>query len=121
MDQMTAQPTPTPTPAATPTPQVVNSAGQPVQAPTSGELNGGAQAGIGAAIGVGNICCGPMCYTCPTIVSSIVGIVLYFAWKKEKPQTAKTILLVTIITGLLGMMLFGVFFAIGLAGAILDA
>ncbi len=120
MDQSNAQPTSTPTPA----PQVinvVNTVGQPVSTTNpSGELNGAAQAGIGAAIGVGNICCGPTCYACPTVVSSIVGVVLYFVWKKEKPQTAKNILMVTVITGIIGLAIFGIFFAIGLAGAILD-
>ncbi len=85
------------------------------------ELSGGATAGISAAIGVGNVCCGPMCYTCPTIISTIVGVVLYASWKQEKPQTAKTILTVTLITAAVAFLGFGILFSIGLAGSILDS
>ena len=85
------------------------------------ELSSGATAGISAAIGVGNVCCGPVCYTCPTVLSSIIGIVLYFSWKKDIPKTAKTILIVTIVTALIAFGGFGILFAIGLAGSILDS
>lgn len=91
-----------------------------VNANTSKELSGGATAGISTAIGVGNVCCGPLCYTCPTVLSSIVGIVLYFSWKDEKPKTAKTILIVTLVTGLIALGGFGVLVMFGFASTLLQ-
>ena len=123
MDEHTSAPQSTaPQPVAT----------QPMEAPKTGtvvgqnstaskELSGGATAGISIAIGVGNVCCGPTCYTCPTIISSIVGIVLYASWKQDKPKTAKTILTVTLITAAVAFLGFGVLFTIGLAGSIIDS
>lgn len=102
----------TPSPAAT---------GTVVNAPTSKELSGGARAGIGVGIGVGNICCGPMCYACPTILSSAIGLILYFSWKNERPQTAKSILTVTLITGGIALGISALFFAFGVASALLDS
>lgn len=89
-------------------------------APAKGELSGGATAAIGTGIGVGNICCSPFCYGCPTLLSSIVGLILYFSWKQEKPKTAHTILVVTLVTGGIGLVLFAIMFVMGLAGTILD-
>lgn len=111
-----------PTPPATPPPvtgTVVNQVTP--QSTASKELSGGARAGIGAAIGVGNMCCGPLCNTCPTIISSGIGIGLYFAWKKERPETAKTILMVTLITGGIALGIFAILFFFGLAGAVFDS
>lgn len=94
--------------------------GTVVNTNTSKELSGGATAGISAAIGVGNVCCGPMCYTCPTVLSSIIGIVLYFSWKNDKPKTAKTILIVTLVTGLIALGGFGILAMLGFASTLLQ-
>ncbi|EKD76507.1 MAG: hypothetical protein ACD_43C00087G0003, partial [uncultured bacterium] len=88
--------------------------------PTNPELSSGATAAIGAGIGIGNICCSPFCYGCPTLLSSMVGLILYFSWKQDKPKTAHNILLVTLITGGIGLAVFGVIFLLGLSSAIID-
>lgn len=116
----TIQPSVTTAAATVPNPNAssTNSAGS--TSPNSGELSGGATAAIGTGIGVGNVCCSPFCYGCPTLLSSIVGLILYFSWKQEKPKTAHTILVVTLVTGGIGMLIFAGFFLLGLTGAILD-
>lgn len=86
----------------------------------TGELSSGAQAGIGVGIGVGNVCCGPMCYCMPSLLSTTVGIILYFVWKKEKPKTAKNILMITLITGGVALLIMSALFFLGMAGAIID-
>ena len=88
--------------------------------PGNAELSSGAMAGIGVGIGVGNICCSPFCYGCPTLLSSMVGLILYFSWKQEKPKTAHSILVVTLVTGGIGLMIFAAIFFLGLASAVLD-
>ncbi len=88
---------------------------------SEGELSSGATAGIATGIGVGNVCCGPMCYCMPSLASTIVGVILYFVWKDKKPKTAKTILIVTLITAGIALFSMGVLFMLGMAGAILDS
>lgn len=92
----------------------------PNPAPKPGELSSGATAAIGTGIGVGNVCCSPFCYGCPTLLSSMVGFILYFSWKQEKPKTAHTILVVTLITGGIGLVIFAIMFFLGLTSVILD-
>lgn len=104
-DQPVTEPTPTTVPAKT---------------AQTGELSSGAQAGIGVGIGVGNVCCGPMCYCLPSFLATTVGIILYFVWKEEKPKTAKTILMVTLITAGVAVLMISVMFFLGMAGAIID-
>lgn len=87
---------------------------------TTNELDSGAQIAINAGIGVGNVCCGPMCYCFPTLVSSVVGLVLYFTWKDEKPKTAKTILTVTLVTAGAALLFFVAIFALGIGVSIID-
>lgn len=100
--------TPADTAATSPTPH------------TGGELSSGAQAGIGVGIGVGNVCCGPVCYCVPSFLSTLVGIILYVVWREEKPKTAKNILMVTLITAGVAIVLMGIAFMFGMAGAIID-
>lgn len=116
MDQPTTQPIPTPTVQPTPVQE-----GTVINQSINQELSGGATAGISAGIGVCNVCCGPMCYTTPAIISTVVGIVLYFSWKDTKPKTAKTILIVTLVTAGIAFLGFGVLFSLGILGSILDS
>lgn len=51
----------------------------------------------------------------------MIGIILYFAWKKDKPESAKLVLTVTLITGAVGLAFIGLAFALGMAGAIMDS
>ncbi|MFA6475029.1 MAG: hypothetical protein WCV88_02380 [Patescibacteria group bacterium] len=89
-------------------------------ATTTGELSGGSQAAIGVGIGVGNICCGQVCYACPTLLSSAIGIILYAVWHKEKPKTAKNILIVTLVTGAIGFAIFALLLAFGMIGSMMS-
>ncbi|MDP3970839.1 MAG: hypothetical protein Q8P90_04000 [bacterium] len=95
--------------------------GTVVEKVTVKELSGGAQAGINIGIGATNVCCGPACYCVPSLFSTITGIILYFVWKDEKPKTAKTILLVTIITASVAILILAMFFFLGFAGGMIDA
>lgn len=121
---------------ANPTPETSNEATTPeapaTEAPKTGpvvgstekaggELSSGQTAGIGVGIGVLNVCCGPNCGCMPTMLGTVIGAVLYFMWKEEKPNTAKTILTVTLVTAGIGILFFGIGMALGLAGEMFQA
>lgn len=91
-------------------------------APKTGnqELSSGAQVGVNIGIGVGNVCCGPTCYCLPSVLATTVGVILYFVWKDEKPETAKRILMVTLITAGVAILLLGTMFVLGIAGSLID-